>query len=151
MLVIGMAVGISTFGLGMITADGGLNPSVFGGLFLMVLLFGLIYLIINLIISALTTFAYPLIANQNLSGGEALSVSVRSGLANLGGLILLLILCGLISVGGALLCLVGILFVVPIIVAATFAAYQSVFGVTQNPYIQTPPPPPTFGDQPRII
>ena len=142
----GATVGVSA-GLGMITKDGKLNPAVFGGLFLVILAFVIFTFLINLIISALTAFVYPLISEHNLSGGQALTLSAKSGLANIGGLILLLLLLGLMAVGGALVCLVGIFFVAPIISAAMFAAYQSVFGKSQDFYQHTPPPPPIFSNQ----
>ena len=142
----GAAVGVSA-GLGMLTKDGKLNPAIFGGLLLVVLIFLIFTLVVNLIISALTAFVYPLISEHNLSGGQALMLSAKSGLANIGGLILLLLLLGLMAVGGALVCLVGIFFVAPIISAAMFAAYQSVFGKSQDFYQHTPPPPPIFSNQ----
>lgn len=148
MLLGGAALGVSVIGSGMITRDGQLNPALFGGLFLVALAFGLIYLIINLIIGALTTFAYPLIGDRDLPGGQALTLSIKAGFANLGGLILMSILLGLMLFGGALLCLVGILFVAPIFSAAIFSAYQSVFGRAAGSFQQVPPPPPTFNNQP---
>ena len=144
----GAALGVSALGIGMLTKDGQLNPAAFGGLFLVVLVFAVIFIVLNLIISALTTFTYPLIAERNLSGGQALLLSFKSGLANLGGLILLLILLGLMAFGGMLVCLVGVLFVAPILTAALFAAYQSVFGRTESTYQHAPPPPPVFNNQP---
>ena len=142
----GAAVGFSA-GLGMLTKDGKLNPAVFGGLFLVILVFVIFTFLINLIISALTAFVYPLISEHNLSGGQALMLSAKSGLANIGGLILLLLLLILMAVGGVLVCFVGIFFVAPIISAAMFAAYQSVFGKSQDFYQHTPPPPPIFSNQ----
>jgi hypothetical protein len=144
----GAAVGFSAFSTGMLTKDGQLNPAIFGGLFVGFLVIIGITLVLNLIIAALTAFSYPLIADRDLSGGEALKWSAKSGFANLGGIILLLILLGLMMFGGALVCLVGILFVAPIGTAALFAAYQSVFGRTGNAYQNTPPPPPIFNNQP---
>ncbi len=149
MLLGGAAVGVSAVGLsGLITKDGQLNPSVFGGLFAVILVFAGIFIVVNLVISVLTTFVYPLIAERNLSGGQALMLSIKSGLSNFGGLLLLLILLGLMALGGALVCLVGIFFVAPILSAAMFAAYRSVFGATGSSYQQNPPPPPVFGNQP---
>ena len=142
----GAAVGFSA-GLGMLTKDGKLNPAVFGGLFLVILVFVIFTFLINLIISALTAFVYPLISEHNLSGGQALMLSAKSGLANIGGLILLLLLLILMAVGGVLVCFVGIFFVAPIISATMFAAYQSVFGKSQDFYQHTPPPPPIFSNQ----
>jgi uncharacterized membrane protein len=144
----GAAVGVSAFGTGLLTKDGQLNPAVFSGLFLVILAVAVIYIVINLFISALTTFAYPLIADRNLPGGEALMLSIRSGLANLGGLILLLILLGLLVFAGILVCFIGVLFVMPVITAALFAAYESVFGRNAGFYQHEPPPPPNFTNQP---
>lgn len=152
LLVIGAAVGVSFVGLAGLSSivgpDGQPNMGMLGGLLGMMAVFGLIYIVINLIISALTSFAYPLIGDRNLSGGQALGLSAKAGLANIGGLILLLILLGLMMFAGALACLVGILFVAPIMSAALFAAYRRVFGAGQNNYQYAPPPPPNFGNQP---
>lgn len=147
-LIGGAAVGISAFGMGMLVKDGKFNPAIFGAFFLVILVFVLFTIIANLLISTLTAFVYPLISQRNLSGGEALMLSVKSGFANIGGLVLLLLLLGLMSFVGILVCCVGFLFVAPIICAALFAAYQSVFGRTQSSYQHTPPPPPNFGNQP---
>ncbi len=145
MLLGGAAAGVSAFGMSMLTKDGQFNPAALGGLFLVILAFAAIYIIVSLIISALTAFVYPLIAERDLSGGQALMLSVKSGFANIGGLILLLILLGFMAFGGALLCFIGIFFVAPILSAALFAAFQSVFG-TSNFYQNTPPP--FFNNQP---
>ena len=142
------ALGVSALGMGMLVKYGQLNPAAFGGILLIALVFVVITMVVNLIISALTTFAYPLIADRNLSGGAALMLSIKSGFANLGGLVLLLFLLGLIAFGGILVCFIGVLFVAPIITAALFAAYQSVFGRTGGFYQHTPPPPPIFNNQP---
>lgn len=144
----GAAAGVSVIGAGLLTQDGQLNPAIFGGLFLVILLFVGFSIVINLIISALTSFVYPLIAERNLSGGQALMLSIKSGFANIGGLILLLILLGFMTLGGVLVCFVGVLFVAPIITAALFAAFQSVFGKTGGSYQYAPPPPPIFNNQP---
>lgn len=148
-LLVGMALGVSALGLGMFTGNNGqVNPAALGGLVGIMLVFAVVYMIFSLILSALTSFTYPLIGDRALSGGEALSLSAKSGFANMGGMILLLILLFLMGIGGALLCGIGILFVAPIMSAAIFAAYQSVFGRVGSRYQNMPPPPPTFGSQP---
>lgn len=144
----GAALGVSAIGAGMLTRDGQLNPAVFGGLFLVIIVIAIAYIIVNLILSALTAFVYPLIAERNLSGGEAFLTSVKGGLSNIVGLILLFILLFLMACGGVLLCLVGVLFVAPILSASIFAAFRSVFGKPQDNRQYTPPAPPVFGQQP---
>ena len=96
-------------------------------------------------VGILTAFVYPIISNFNLSGGEALMLSAKSGLANFVGLLLLLILVGLMAMGGIMVCGIGLLFVAPILAATLFSAYQSVFGRSGGAYNQNPPPPPNFG------
>ena len=143
----GAALGVSAFGLGMFTKNGQIDPSAFSGLFVVIIVIALAYIFINFIISALTTFVYPLIAERNLSAGQALLLSAKSGLANFGGIFLLLILCGLIGFGGALVCCFGFFFVAPVLSAALFAAFRSVFGKTRDFRQYTPPSPPVFGQQ----
>lgn len=133
---------------GLMTSDGQINTAVLGGLMLIVLAFVGISLVVQLIISSLTAFVYPLIAERNMSGGQAFLVSVKSGLSNLIGLILLMILMFLMLLAGAFACLIGMLFVAPIIISSLYAAFQSVFGKLNTYQQYNPPPPPNFGQQP---
>jgi hypothetical protein len=142
----GAAVGISALGLGVLTKNGQFDPAALSGIFLVVFLFLLASIVVNLIISALTSFIYPLVADRNLSGGQAILLSIKSGLANIGGMILLLILLGLMGIVGFMVCGVGLLFVAPVLSASLFAAYQSVWGRPGGNYY--PPQPPNFGQQP---
>jgi hypothetical protein len=50
---------------------------------------------------------------------------------------------------GLLACLIGVLFVAPILVASLYAAFQSVFGRVGGQQNYNPPPPPNFGQQPN--
>jgi hypothetical protein len=141
----GTALGVGAVGAGMlITSDGKFNPALLGGVLIGVFILLVIYAIISLVIGVISTFIYPLIGERNLSGGEAFMLSVKSGLGNLVGLFLLLILCGLMMVGGFFACIVGMLFVLPIVSASVFAAYQSVFGPMRGGSFNNPPPPPAF-------
>lgn len=141
------AFGLSAFGVGMLMQNGEFNPAVFGGLFLAILVLAVVAILLNLIYSSLTAFIYPLIAERNLSGMDAVLTSFKAGLSNLIGLVLLFILLFFISLGGAMACLIGILFVLPILGSSIFAAYRSVFGGFMNGLRQEPPPPPNFGFQ----
>lgn len=150
-IAIGAAIGIGALGAGglggLITKDGQPNPAIFGGLFLVILAFVGIYLFIMVIISILTIFVYPLIAERHLSGGQALLVSAKSGLANVGGIFLLLLVGGLMILVSLIPCGLGVPFVAPIYIAGIFSAYRSVFGSYGDSRQYNPPAPPTFGGQ----
>jgi hypothetical protein len=148
-VVIGVAFGV-TLGAGMLLKDGKPDPEMFTKLFGLILVVAIIAIVLTLIIAICTTFVYPLIAERNLSGFEALSASFRGGLSNILPLIGFFILQALMAFGGLLLCIVGILFVAPLLYASIFAAYRSVFGgPTRNVAYGQPPPPPTFNNQPN--
>lgn len=151
MLFVGVTVGIGALGVGglsgIITPDGQVNPAIAGGLILVFLAFLGVYIVAALIWGALTTFIYPLIGERSLPGIEAFMTSVKSGLGNIGGLILLLLLGGLMLFVSAIPCGLGLPFVFPIYIAGIFSAYRSVFGTYGNYRQQNPPPPPNFGGQ----
>ncbi len=147
-LLITIVFGVSLSAKALIK-DGKIDPAIFSSLIGIFLVVMIIAIVVSLLIAVCTTFVYPLIGERNLSGLEALSMSFRGGLSNIFGLLGLLILQFLMVFGGALLCLVGMLFVIPIIYASTFAAYRSVFGGPQpNQTFNQPPPPPIFNNQP---
>lgn len=105
--------------------------------------FWLVMMVILIVVSVAFTFAYPLIVDRRLSGLDSVKLSIRAAMANFWRLLGLLMLTGLLSVGGVLLCYVGIFLVLPISFAAIAKAYEQVFGlgeVVQN----LPPPPPSF-------
>jgi hypothetical protein len=148
-IVIGVAFGV-TLSAEMFIKNGKLDPSMLKELIGIFVIIAILAIIVNLIITICTAFVYPLIAERNMSGLEALSTSIRGGLSNILPLIGFFILQILISFGGILLCFVGVLFVIPLLYASTFAAYRQVFGgPTGNVSYQQPPPPPIFNNQPN--
>ncbi len=148
-VVVGVVFGV-TMGAEMMLKDGKFDPQLFTKLFGLIFVVALIAVILTLIITVFTTFVYPLIAERNLSGMQALSASFRGGLSNILPLIGFIILQGLMVIAGTLLCLVGLLFVAPLLYASIFAAYRNVFGgPTLNAAYQQPPPPPIFNNQPN--
>src|SRR5215204_225942 len=124
------AVGFSVLGFGLaglIGKDGQIDTTILSGILMVALAYVAIMIVVGLIIGALTTFVYPLIAERNLPAVQALGWSIKGGLANIVGLILLLILSGLIILAGFIPCGLGLPFVAPIYIAGLFAAYRSVF------------------------
>jgi uncharacterized membrane protein len=111
-------------------------------------------LIVGLVILALWIawaiafyFAIPLMMERDLSVTDAIKLSARAGFSNGGGIILLAILLGLLSLLGAIMCVVGIFLIsVPVTFAAYAIAYRQVFPyVGGNALNTTPPPPGAYG------
>jgi hypothetical protein len=146
-ILIGVAFGVSLSAESLLK-DGKFDPNMVSGLIGIFLIIGLLALVFYVIVAICTVFVFPLIAERNLSGIEALTTSARGGIGNIFGLIGLFILQGLMLFVGALACLIGMLFVAPILYASLFAAYRSVFGRSNTPMFQSPPPPPVFNNQP---
>ena len=119
------------------------DPTAVLGLVGFFFVFWIVALLIILVLSVCFTFAYPLIVDRKLSGINAVKLSIKAGLANFWRLLGLLLLNGLMTIGGLLLCYVGIFLVLPISFAALAIAYERVFGLG---HVQSnlPPPPPTF-------
>ena len=88
----------------------------------------------------LIMFAFPLLVDKNLSAWQAIKVSARAVLANLGGV------AGLFGIG-FILCLVGmaafcvgIYFVVPLMIGANTVAYRKIFPSGENLDLNPPSP-----------
>ena len=120
------------------------DPSSLIAFFAVLAVLGLIMMLLIILISVIFTFSYPLIVDRKLAGFDAVKLSARAALANFLPLLGLLLLNGLITFGGVLLCYVGIFLALPITFAAVSVAYEQVFGLgeVQSPIL--PPPPPSF-------
>jgi hypothetical protein len=108
--------------------------------------FGIFYvalLAVSLVMHLLCAFSFPLVVEWKMSGWDAFKTSVEGIRANLGGAIGLTLLCGLILLGGALLCGVGMYLVLPITHAAWTIAYRKVFS-EYEPHLDVPPFPPKW-------
>jgi hypothetical protein len=134
---------VGMFGMMASSQNGEPNPAAMLGFFGV---FGVVWLVIMLLIIVLSVvfvFAYPLIVDRRLKGFDAVRLSIRAGFANFWRLLGMLILTGLLTFAGVLLCYVGVFLVMPIGYAAVAAAYEQVFGLSE---VQSnlPPPPPSF-------
>jgi hypothetical protein len=134
---------VGMFGMMASSQNGEPNPAAMLGFFGV---FGVVWLVIMLlmiVLSVVFVFAYPLIVDRRLKGFDAVRLSIRAGFANFWRLLGMLILTGLLTFAGVLLCYVGVFLVMPIGYAAVAAAYEQVFGLSE---VQSnlPPPPPSF-------
>ena len=87
-------------------------------------------------------FTFPLIVDRELSGWEAVKLSFRAARGNLGGLVWLVLLTLLLDLAGEMMCLVGVIFVMPIHYAMVTIAYRQVFPAIDDDLVL---PPSEFG------
>lgn len=108
-----------------------------------ILIFG--FIVFQFIWNAAFMFAIPLVLETNIGPGEAIKISLSAAFANLGGLILLMILGGLVILLGVIAFCVGTLVALPVVWAANVIAYRQVFPLLNWNPRTTPPPPSSYG------
>jgi hypothetical protein len=129
--------------MGAAAQNGEPNPGALLGFFGLMAVFWLVIMVVLILLSVVFTFAYPLIVDRRLSGLNAVKLSIRAALGNFWRLLGMLLLTGLLSFCGVLLCYVGVFLVMPVSFAAIAMAYEQVFGLGEvQPNV--PPPPPSF-------
>jgi len=105
------------------------------------LVFVVIIMAVCIIVSIFFLFAFPLIADRNLSGVDAVKLSMKAAKANFSSILGLLLVNVGLGILGVLCCYVGAFLVAPITMTSYAVAYRRVFPeVSQN--FASPPPPP---------
>ena len=122
------------------------NPAAMLGIMGAFGVFWLVVMVVVIVISVGFMFAYPLIVDRKLQGFDAVKLSFKGALANFWRLLGMSILTSLLSIGGILLCYVGMFLVFPIVYASIAAAYEQVYGLAgpNDIHENLPPPPPRF-------
>ena len=108
------------------------------------IIFILVIVAVALVIHIFFMFSYPLIVDRNLSGVEAVKLSIKAGKANFGGLLGLMFLNMGLGILGALACYVGAFFVMPITFTSYAVAYRRIFPEMPQTFPSPPPPPQTW-------
>jgi uncharacterized membrane protein len=116
-----------------------------GGLSVIILLLGLVIFVLSIAVYLTFFFVYPLIMEYDLGAWDAIKTSAKAGWSNVGGLILLGLLQGLVALAGMLALCIGIIFVMPILQASNAVAYRQVFPAPSQFTPTTPPSPDSFG------
>ena len=138
-LAVGQVIFVAFMMIIMPTQRGEAMPPVF---FVGLVFYVLIAIIASLAVHSLFLFAYPLIADRNLPGLDAIKLSYRAALQNLGGIIGLLLLVTGLGILGVFACYVGAFLVMPISFASYAVAYRRVFPESGPLAGAAPPPPP---------
>ncbi len=106
-----------------------------------VLVVDVIIAVVMVTLHSLMMFSFPLIVDRGLPGWDAIKLSARAVMKNLGGVGgLIVVNFGLIILGYIALC-VGLYFIIPVITAGNLVAYRKVFPAIAHPPAHTPPPP----------
>ncbi|MCS6874198.1 MAG: hypothetical protein N2Z23_00100 [Pyrinomonadaceae bacterium] len=106
----------------------------------------LIYILLTLIFKILMFFSIQLIVDYQVSVVEAIKLSIKASLSNIGGVVTLIIFYFLLSILGLLAFCIGVFITLPIAWGAEAFAYRQVFPKQSNP-IHTPPPPTVYGQE----
>jgi len=119
-------------------SDGEMLTAVFVGLAIdVVIAIGMIS------IHSLLIFAFPLVVDRGLSSWEAIKLSARAALKNIGGIGGMIAVNFLMVLAGELAFCVGIYLVIPLMTAANLIAYRKVFP-KRSPMSFEPPPPTAY-------
>jgi uncharacterized membrane protein len=118
------------------------NPNMFVNFMVMMFVFTFAVIVVTGLVSLFFFFMYPLIVDRKLSGWEAVKLSAKAAMGNLGGIIGLLFLQYLLSFIGLLACYVGAFFVIPLTLASTAVAYRKVFPEIEERYLHNQPKSP---------
>ncbi len=92
-------------------------------------------------------FAIPLVMEHDLGAVDAIKLSARAAVNNIGGLFVYFLLMILVVIVGMLLLCIGIFLVsVPVMYIAGAFAYRQVFPWMEQQFNMAPPPPTAYGD-----
>ncbi len=104
---------------------------------------GIVFAVLMLIwifVHPFLMLTYQILIEQRLSGWESFKLGASAVWKNLGGMVGLLVLNVLAYSLGALVCGIGAYFVLPLIFANTYIAYQKIFHEGDGPNPNPPPP-----------
>ncbi len=129
-MVVWMIIMFATIYLPIITAavmGNKTDGSMLLGTFALGFVVDLIVAFVMICIHSLLIFAFPLIVDRGLSSWDAIKLSARAVMKNLGGIGSLVAVNFGLAVAGEMAMCVGIYLVIPIITAANLVAYRKVF------------------------
>ena len=108
------------------------------------LVFVVVIMAVAIVVTIFFLFAFPLIADRNLSGVEATKLSIKAAKANFSGVLGLILVNVGLGILGVLCCYVGAFLVAPITMTSYAVAYRRVFPEISQIFASPPPPPATW-------
>jgi uncharacterized membrane protein len=86
-----------------------------------------VFIIIMVCVHTLIMFAFPLIVDRGLGGFKAVLTSAKAVWKNLSGVAGLFAVNFVLSLAGALACVLGLYLIIPILIAGNLVAYRKIF------------------------
>jgi len=105
------------------------------------MVFAVVVITVSILIETFFMFAFPLVADRNLPGFDAVKLGLRAVKANFGGVLGLMLLNALLGFVGVLCCVVGLYLYLPVSFASYAIAYRRVFPEVSQNFVSPPPPP----------
>lgn len=126
--VVIVALAIGAVASGVALESEGISGALLGSLGLLVAVL-IVGLLVAISIQILISFALPLVIERRLGPVDACKTSARAVMDNLGLVVGLVVIQSLLTLAGALLCGIGVIFAFPIIFASSAVAYRHMFGL----------------------
>ena len=106
---------------------------------------GLAFAIVSIVWHLALQFAIPIALENDIGVIEAIKLSMSAAVANLGGMIVMLIFAILVAILGTLALCLGLFVAIPVIWVANAFAYRQVFPLVERNFNMAPPPPNAYG------
>ncbi|MBL8123042.1 MAG: hypothetical protein KIT61_11180 [Pyrinomonadaceae bacterium] len=123
------------------------NIAILGGYLVAIIIVGVVLFIFSILWAISFAFVVPIVVDNDISIGDALKLSIRASWSNVGGWIVLAILCGLLMFVGAIALCIGMFFVLPVVWVSWAFAYRQVFPDLgpSTTFRYEPPSPESYG------
>ncbi|HQZ95776.1 MAG TPA: hypothetical protein PLP21_05625 [Pyrinomonadaceae bacterium] len=149
--ILRFTIDIGQIGLGGKNGDyqffqSGDNSVLAGGLALIGVVVGLVFMVIAIVWWMIMFFAIPLAMENEIGPIDAIKLSARAAMSNIGGLFVLMIFEILVMLVGVLMICVGAFLIsFPLILIANVFAFRQVFPWAGQQFNMAPPPPNAYG------
>ncbi|PYS87066.1 MAG: hypothetical protein DMF62_13725, partial [Acidobacteria bacterium] len=110
-----------------VMGEGNVDSSLLIGTFAVAVLIDIIVAVAMTVVHSLIIFAFPLLIDRKLNAVDAIKLSARASLQNIGGIAGMIVLqFGMVILGWLAFC-VGLYLMIPILTATNLVAYRKVF------------------------
>lgn len=122
------------------------DMAISSGLIILFIVIFIAFMVFSFAWWAVFFFAIPLVIEHDMGAVDAIKMSARAAMSNLGGLFVLLLIQMVVALLGVLMLCLGIfLFSIPLIYITNAFAYRQVFPWIEQQFNMAPPPPTAYG------